>query len=280
MELRQPPSYTARPWRYLAWAVGASWLFYALAIWWGEPEPHPVTLAFHYLGGLAVPAVAVVMLFRLHDREFRRDYWLRVVDGRRIGIRWWLVILGLAPVLTLLAGACDSLIGGAGLTWETARFAAQPTSVIPFALFILVFGPIPEELGWRGYALDGLQARTGALGASLVLGAVWGLWHFPLYFIEGSYQGGRQEAVYVILQVVNCMAESVIITWVYNQTRLSTLSAILIHFMVNFVGELTELSRAGEVWRAGWWIAVAIWVVWVWGPRTLGGRERRPIPTD
>lgn len=52
----------------------------------------------------------------------------------------------------------------------------------------MLAGPIPEELGWHGYALAGLQVRFSALWASLVLGVIWALWHVPLYFIEGTYQ--------------------------------------------------------------------------------------------
>lgn len=56
------------------------------------------------------------------------------------------------------------------------------------SVFWLFFGPAPEELGWRGYALDGLQARMNALFASLILGVVWSLWHLPLFFIKGTWQ--------------------------------------------------------------------------------------------
>jgi membrane protease YdiL (CAAX protease family) len=37
-------------------------------------------------------------------------------------------------------------------------------------LFVLVMG---EEIGWRGYALPRLLARTSPLVASVVLGLLW-----------------------------------------------------------------------------------------------------------
>ena len=73
--------------------------------------------------------------------------------------------------------------------FENVRtFLDAPLSLIPFAIGILVFGPLPEELGWRGYAQDRFQSRYNALVSSLVIGAGWALWHIPLYFIAGTFQ--------------------------------------------------------------------------------------------
>ncbi|MGC9333827.1 MAG: CPBP family glutamic-type intramembrane protease [Anaerolineae bacterium] len=70
----------------------------------------------------------------------------------------------------------DKLLGGGGLRLETAeRLVSQPWTFVPFALFILAFGPLPEELAWRGYALDGLQAKWTALTSSVILGVAWTL---------------------------------------------------------------------------------------------------------
>lgn len=253
--------------RYLVWAVVGSWVFYGLAVWYGEPEPHPVTLAYHYAGGLVVPAVALVMLLRCHGVGFRQDYWSRALDPRRIGGRWWVVTLGLPPLLMWTAGLLDRGSGGAGVQWETSQFLAEPWAMAPFAVFIFIFGPLPEELGWRGYALDGLRRRYGAVGASLLLGVVWGVWHYPLYFIEGSYQAGRRDALLMVLQVVSCVGMSVVMTWVYLHTQRSTLSAVMIHFMINFSGELSQLSRSGEVWLAALWVVAAMLLVWRGGLR-------------
>ncbi len=68
------------------------------------------------------------------------------------------------------------------------------------AVFVGVFfagGPLSEKLGWRGYALPVLQKRYGWRVASLVIGAVWGGWHLPLFFVAGSTQGQTPVLVFI-----------------------------------------------------------------------------------
>jgi membrane protease YdiL (CAAX protease family) len=199
------------------------------------------------------------------------DFWRRAIDLKRIGIRWYAVVLLSVPVLTALGALVDKLLGGGGLKLEAAeRFVQQPLMFLPFALFALVFGPLPEELAWRGYALDGLQAKRKALTSSLVLGAAWTVWHLPLFFIPGSYQhslglGTGQFWLYMMDKV----PLSILMTWVYNNNRQSTLSAILFHFMVNLVGELFDLTLRAEAIYIALWIIAAIGVTVLWGPERL-----------
>jgi membrane protease YdiL (CAAX protease family) len=213
-----------------------------------------------------------VLLYSKHDRAFRRDYWQRLVDWRRIGVGWYAVLLLYTPLKSCAAAALDWLLGGTGIAPEAAsRLIESPLLIAPTLLFWLVFGPIPEEPGWRGYALDGLQARTSALGASLILGVVWSLWHLPLFFIPGTWQAeqvglGTQRFWLYMLSIV---VESSLYTWVYNNTQRSILAAILFHFSGNAFGELFALSDRAE--RLAFFVALVavLCVVIIWGPRTM-----------
>lgn len=88
------------------------------------------------------------------------------------------------PVNTLLAALVDIIQGG----WGIAPEGISQLLILPMLIFWLFFGPVPEEPGWRGYALDGLQSRHSALVSSLIVGIVWLAWHLPLFFIEGTWQ--------------------------------------------------------------------------------------------
>jgi membrane protease YdiL (CAAX protease family) len=58
--------------------------------------------------------------------------------------------------------------------------------------------------------------------------------------------------------------QSILMTWLYNNNQRSTVTAILFHFMINFVGELFNLSlRAETIYIASCWVA-ALFVVVLW----------------
>jgi membrane protease YdiL (CAAX protease family) len=165
----------------------------------------------------------------------------------------------------------DVLLGGAGPKLEAAeRFVQQPWMFVPFAVFTLVFGPLPEELAWRGYALDGLQGKWSALTSSLILGVAWTVWHLPLFFIQGSYQYGLGLGTARFwLYMMDKVPQSVLMTWIYNNNRRSTLSAILFHFTVNLIGELFGLTLRAEAIYILLWIVAAVGVAVLWGPERL-----------
>ena len=274
----------SRPWVYFALVYGLSWAFTIPAAISGVSLTDSTALMVIYaLGGLGPAAAAILLITLTQDREGRRDYWRRIVDFRRIPLRWYGVILLTVPAITGLAALVDRLLGGEGLRLEAAaRFVEQPLAILPFALFILLFGPLPEEIGWRGYALDRLQRRRNALAASLILGAAWAVWHFPQFFIRGTYQYGLGlgSRAFWMFAIEGTTISSILYTWIYNNTGRSTLSVILFHFMQNFTGELFELSARADLISSVLTVAAAALVVVVWGPRTLTGGQERDVAAD
>ena len=65
--------------------------------------------------------------------------------------------------------------------------------------------------------------------ASLILGAAWGLWHFPAFLLSGTPQSGWSFGPYVI----GVQALGVIVTPMFNAARGSILIPVLFHFQVN-----------------------------------------------
>jgi hypothetical protein len=102
------------------------------------------------------------------------------------------------------------------------------------------------------------------------------MWHLPLFFISGTYQAGLGLGTTGFwLFMVAIIPQSVVITWVYNNTRRSTLSSVLLHFAVNLTGELFALSQRADALLVAGWLALGVGVVVVWGPARLS-RQAAP----
>jgi membrane protease YdiL (CAAX protease family) len=88
-------------------------------------------------------------------------------------------------------------------------------------------GPI-EEFGWRGFALPLLQKNFTPIWASLILGVIWGAWHFPAFLLSGTQQSNWSFAPFFL----GCITLSIIVTVLFNASRGSILLAAFFHFML------------------------------------------------
>lgn len=246
------------PWRILAYVLFLSWLLWILA-----SQVSEFSVVFHYLGGAVPFLMTLVFLFTRNSPVERYDFLRRIIDLKRISGRYWLVILLVVPVGLILAGVLDWYLWGQAPLFERwNELSIDLPGFLLFCLFILLFGPVPEEITWRGFVLDKLQNKYPWLVANLLLGLYWMVWHLPLFWIPGSYQnslGILTPPFWLFLVVL--VPQTLVIGWVYNQTKRSTLSAIIIHYFVNLFGELIDLSLSGEILMAAYWWIVALAIV-------------------
>ncbi len=254
---------------FFALALGGSFLFWALAaatapsIWEG---PGPVLF---YLGAAAVPLAALWVTGRSGGTRALRALLRRLVDPTRIPAVAWVFLLAFVPSVYLLTG----LAGPEGPMSASLLESRGLGGVLAAAAFALLFGPLPEELGWRGCALPGLLARFGPLAASGWLFLAWALWHVPLFLLPGYYApfGGPPAPGLFFLELA---ANTVLQTWLFLVTGGSVLAAVLYHFAVNFTGELLPVPLAAEPLRAALFVAAAAWAG-AWSVRHGAARARR-----
>jgi membrane protease YdiL (CAAX protease family) len=179
-----------------------------------------LTLAVSWPLGLLPPgpSLAAIAAAALIDGRSGVGALLRRVTVWRVGVRWYLVAL-LGPACLLAVAAWVNVLVGAEITttgplvnWlELGRlFGVQVVGVVAGAW---------EELGWRGYALPRLLKRFAPLLASLVLGALWAVWHIPL-FLSGDVPWA--DAAFLLVG-------SVLFTAVFVRTKQSVLIAFLMH---------------------------------------------------
>lgn len=266
------------PWLFFAVTFAITWGFWLAAIALGVSFDTAAGAVLLLIGLSGPGAAGIGFVYLVYDERGRADFWNRVTQVRRIGVRWGFVILLLPLGVTAAAVLIDALLGGPGAAWgEGVReFSSNPSAILP-ALFFATLPPILEELGWRGYALDRLQLNWSALSASLLLGVVWATWHLPLFFIEGSFQ--REEVGFATLGfwlfMIGIVALSVAFTWVFNHTSRSTLGIILLHGWINFTAEAVAI---GDIFYYSSWVLLAVILTVVWGAETLTRADEVPRP--
>jgi uncharacterized protein len=271
---------------FLAFSHGWTWVFWAAAgvlaaaagvTVWDMPP-----VALFVLGGVGVPLGGLVMSWVTGQRAGLHDLARRIIDPRRLTPRWWTVTLLLFPAITLTAAGISIALGVTATPLDldgTAARIADPLGLLVMIGFVLIIGPLPEEVGWRGYLLDRLQLRLNALAASLIIAVAWWAWHLPLFVLPGYFQafGGPPASALAILPAL--VPTAILLTWIYNNTNRSVLAVILAHLVDNLTGEL--LGVADEIWplRVLVAAAVAILVSWWWGPHSLRRNEaERGLP--
>jgi membrane protease YdiL (CAAX protease family) len=190
------------------------------------------------LAGLALlagPGVSGVLLTGLvHGRAGLRDVVVRMTRWR-VGVRWYAAALLSAPLVfmvVLLALSLTSPVFLPGIFTKDDKAALILLSLVG-GLVVGVF----EELGWTGFAVPALRRRYGVFATGLVVGLVWGAWHFLLnaYWASGTSLGAGTLPLTTFLiargldLLVGLSAFRVLMVWVYDRAGESLLVVMLMH---------------------------------------------------
>jgi uncharacterized protein len=216
------------------------------SMWWGAVAAglsfDQDTFKLLYLLGVFGPMVGAWWVVRRGDRAYRREFWRRVWDPRRVPAAWWLALIGVAAGPALLGAAAAAMNGA---TAQAPEYSAGLVGAV--IVFALVVG-LAEEPGWRGAAVDAWQSRTGPVWAALGIGALWALWHLPLHFVEGSYQHGIGFGpARFWLTNLALIQLAVLLVWLVNGARGSILMAILAHAGFNAALGLVPASTTRDI---------------------------------
>lgn len=244
------------------------------AFWWLAstrltPGTPPESSLVFLLGGAGPLLWAVAFTHLAETRDARRDFWRRIIDPRLISPKWLAIALLVHPAIVALAVGIGVAFGELA---PTLRLPTGAVGWLTLVFFTFWFGPLPEEIGWRGFALDRLLRTRSALAASVVLGCVWAAWHLPLFAVPGTFQhdlGIATPRAWVFLATM--VPLSVVITWVYQHTARSTLAAALVHFSGNLSGALIVKSTALAALELLVLCVAATLLVLAAGPRGLSG---------
>jgi len=227
---------TARPSSLTAYFIAtfaAAWALWMAAGSLAPASLGPTIRGLLFLPGVFAPGiVALCMTSRSDGPEGVRALLNRIFVWR-VGMRWYVFALFSVAGAKLLAAAVYRLAQGAWPPFETLPWYVLLGATIPSTLF-----QAGEEIGWRGYALPRLASRLGLGRASLIVGGLWAAWHLPFFYMPGTGMTGQPFLPYLL----DVVAISVAIAWLYWRTGGSLLLAMIMHAAVNNMASIVPSS--------------------------------------
>jgi membrane protease YdiL (CAAX protease family) len=202
-----------------------TWGYFWL-IWAPLGLPHSLIA----LGGFG-PAVSAFLMLAATSGKPGVLRLLRSIVHWRVGVRWYLMALVGLPILNFLAFLVipGTLADFAGPNW---RFPQVYLTEMGLSVTIGI-APMWEEIGWRGFGQPYLQRLYSPVVGTLILGALWGVWHLPFFF--GPLAQTGPDATFIRASIalvefsIGLTGLSVVMAWVLNNCGGSTLMAILLH---------------------------------------------------
>lgn len=266
--------------RHLGWFLLFLAAYTSLSYWGLASSNNYYLYMFAYMWSPALAALTVCLISRRPCRTLDLTSWgsfrsllasmvLPFVYGLLAYVVIWSIGWG-----TFNSEQFDVVIKKMGLTsWP-----------VPVAgLFYLVLfgiqgtlGNMPsslgEELGWRGFLAPLLRKRFSFAVTAILVGVLWGAWHFPLLLKNAD----TSSPVPIVVTLVNFTLFTVAASFLFNgisEQQRSVWPAVVLHsahncFLLGFFERMTRPTPSAD-WYTGetgsiLWIAILATALLAW----------------
>lgn len=240
-----------------------SWIFAAVMIFGlGVKSVADNPMLYTICGSLymLLPMLVAVVLQKINKEKLTSTGLLR------FKIRWaWLIAWMLPVVLVLLTIFVNTLLPGVEINTDLSSMMPMdsvpeeqremlnvflnPAVMVAITIISGLFAGITinaifalgEEYGWRNYLVSALKEKKFVC-ASIFIGIVWGIWHFPLILLGHNYP--QHSVAGVFMMVVFCVLASFIETYFVLKTK-SVFPAAIFHGTINAVAGLNVILVKG-----------------------------------
>lgn len=175
------------------------------------------------------PTFVLLLMFKKIYPQDNRLQFIRRQFSEKIKLTTLLAAIGLP--LAIFIGTLLSAV----VIYGKPYYDLMMISPLPLLYMLplhLISGPLGEELGWRAFLLTELQTKYPPLKSGMIVGLIWGFWHFPLWLVSGYM--GLELICYIISFLVSIVCCSIMITLLYHESK-NLLVATIIHLLNNYL---------------------------------------------
>ena len=239
LNIQENKHYRYRPVLFFALAYFFTWIFWIPAVF----IPGNAGAGLMLIGLTAPAVVSTVFILVSGSDVLKQDLKKKIIGFYKV--KWGNVLLSILVFAGIIVSTILlSLAFGQSLDQFSFTEDFSFTGIgIAGALMTVTMASILEEVGWKGYCEDSIGNYMNWFWESMIFGALWSFWHFPLIFIPGTYQAGLMvNPLYVVNFFVSAIPMGFIITWVYLVSDRSILACMIFHLFVNFMQEKIAMT--------------------------------------
>lgn len=247
--------------QFIILTYAVSWTIAGIAILIGLRITQRVVYTVFAAFYMVLPAICSIILQILQKEKPFRKLNISFHFNR------WFFVAGFVPIIyALMTIGINLLFPNVSfsstyeglfsiLPAEQAELAEQQFSRFPPIIFMLIqifnaiiagytinaFFGFGEELGWRGYLLKTLENKR-LLSASLIIGTVWGLWHFPLILLGHNYP--QHPVAGIGMMIIFCILLTPMMIYIVIKSK-SVITAAIFHGVNNAIAGISILYLVG-----------------------------------
>ena len=238
----------------ITWSVIGGYIYFpepAAAAFGEISGSHPLYFLATWAPGIA----GILMVLAFGGVRGLRAFLSRLLYWRCAPVWWAFIVIGIPVVF--MAG---SLIKGGPLLAPVPPEGVG--AMIALMVMMLFLGPM-EEFGWRGVAQPLLQRHVAPFWAGAIIGAAWGIWHLPAFFLADVVFENWSFLPFFIGNVTL----AILVTPIFNSARGSLALPMLFHWQL-----IIPLWPDAQPWDTRILVVVAVVVVWL-NRRTMFSRD-------
>jgi len=179
--------------------------------------------------------IAIIGMLTVFTLNFKKK-WQKGLVASKLSFgknRKYFLILPLTVLVLLIVEY--SILYFTGLGSPLMKFDISAIVISLVSYFLLYFFTewtwyFGEEMGWRGYLQDRLFPLLGGYKGVLVLGIIWGIWHYPMNAMGYNFPG--QPILGNVMMTLFTIVFGIILSYAVLKTG-SIWIAVIMHLLNN-----------------------------------------------